>query len=110
MLLSSTNCLSMKSSEAPQLSKESMLMELWVLRVLRPILTRTEFPLFEERDFQANWKSECSGRIEGNSSSSEESKCLRGQRFLSTCLLGRDNILDEVDGVLCNVTLESSEL
>src|ERR1700677_1445798 len=88
MSLSSTNCLSMKRPDAPQSSKESMLIELWVSRVLRPMLMRTEFPLFEEKVLRAYWKLSFSGRMAGTSGSSEERDCLRGQRFLSsTCSL-----------------------
>src|SRR5271154_2195622 len=110
MSLSSTNCLSMKRPEAPQSSKESMLIELCVSKVLRPMLTRTEFPLFEEKVLRAYRKLGFSGRMAGNSSSSEERDRLRGRRFLSTCSLcdGKDSD-DNDDGILCKVTSESSE-
>src|ERR1700677_316804 len=111
MSLSSTNCLSMKRPEAPQSSKESMLIELWVSRVLRPILTRTEFSLFEEKVLRAYWKLGCSGRKVGNSGSSKERDRLIGQRFLSsTCSLCKGNDLDDKDdGISRNVTSELSE-
>src|ERR1700677_2792864 len=112
ILLSSMNCLSIKSSEAPQSSNKSILMELWVLSVLRPMLTRTEFPLFEEKVFWAYWKLGCSGRMAGNSGSLEERDRLRGRRFLlSTCSLCKGNDSDDKDdGISCNVTSELSEL
>src|ERR1700677_1719639 len=111
MSLSSTNCLSIKSPEAPQSSNELMLIELWVSRVLRPMLTRTEFPLFEEKVLRAYWKLGCSGRIAGNSGSSEKRDRLRGRWFLSsTCSLCKGNDLDDKDdGISCNVTSELSE-
>src|ERR1700677_2586904 len=111
MSLSSTNCLSMKSPEALQLSKESMLIELWVSRVLRLMLTRTEFPLFEEKVLRAYWKLGCSRRIVGNSGSSEERDHWRGRWFLSsTCSLCKGNDSDDKDdGISCNVTSESSK-
>ena len=80
-------------------------------RVLRPILTRTEFPLFEEKVLRAYWKLGCSGRMAGNSGSSEERDRLRGRQFLlSTCSLCKGNDSDDKDdGISCNVTSESSE-
>src|ERR1700677_4542633 len=111
MSLSSMNCLSMKRPDAPQSSKESMLIELWVSRALRLIFTRTEVPLFEEKVLRAYWKLGCSGRMAGNSGSSEERDRLRGRRFLlSTCSLCQDNDSDDKDdGISRNVTSESSE-
>src|ERR1700677_3549022 len=111
MSLSSMNCLSMKRPDAPQSSKESILIELWVSRVLRPIFTRTEFPLFEEKVLRAYWNLGFSGRTAGNSGSSEERERLRGRQFLwSTCSFCNGNDSGERDdGISSNITSESSE-
>ena len=72
---------------------------------------RTEFPLFDEKVLRVYWKLGCSGRIAGNSGSSEERDRLRGRRFLlSTCSLCKGNDSDDNDdGNSRNVTLELSE-